>query len=78
MEDVKCKKLTATFQDDELFLEGPKNLCVNIDENITIEIEQLGIRIITVVSKQDVSFRKLYKIFIIVEKTSNAFGWTIC
>lgn len=68
MEDVKCKKLTATFQDDELFLEGPKNLCVNIDENITIEIEQLGIRIITVVSKQDVSFRKLYKIFTIAER----------
>lgn len=56
LEDVKCKKLTATFQDDELFLEGPKNLCVNIDENITtIEIEQLGIKIITVVSKQDLS-----------------------
>ena len=46
--DVKCKKLIATFQEDKLMLGGPKNLNFHTGDNITVKIEQLGIRIITV------------------------------
>lgn len=68
LEDVKCKKLIATFQDDKLMLGGPKNLELQIDGNILVEIEQLGIRIITIVSEQEESFRELYGIFTKVER----------
>lgn len=68
MENIVCKKLIATFQDDKIMLEGPKNLSINIDNNITIEIEQLGIRIVTVVSEREISFRQLYAIFTRVER----------
>lgn len=68
MEDVKCKRIIATFEDDTLILEGPHNFKFRIDENISVEIEQFGIRIITVVSEKEESFRKLYCIFTKVEK----------
>ncbi len=68
LEDVKCKKLIATFQDDNLMLGGPRNLELHIDENMSVEIQQLGIRIITVVSEREESFRDLYGIFTKVEK----------
>lgn len=67
LEDVLCKKLIATFQDDKLMLEGPKNIRINVDDNITVEIEQLGIRVVTIVSENEVSFRKLYAIFTKIE-----------
>lgn len=68
MEDVKCKKLIATFQEDKLMLGGPKNLYFHTGENITVKIEQLGIRIITVEAEHEESFRKLYGIFTKVER----------
>lgn len=68
MEDVKCKKLIATFQEDKLMLGGPKNLNFNTGDNITVKIEQLGIRIITVEAEQEESFRELYGIFTKVER----------
>ena len=63
MEDIKCKKLIATFQDDKLMLGGPKSIEIQIDENISVIIEQLGIRIITIISEKGESFRDLYGIF---------------
>lgn len=68
MEDVKCKKLIATFQEDKLMLGGPKNLIFYTGDNITVKIEQLGIRIITVEAEQEESFRELYGIFTKVER----------
>lgn len=68
MEDVKCKKLIATFQEDKLMLGGPKNLNFHTGDNITVKIEQLGIRIITVEAEQEESFRELYEIFTKVER----------
>lgn len=68
MEDVKCKKLIATFQEDNLMLGGPKNLYFHTGKNITVKIEQLGIRIITVEAEHEESFRKLYGIFTKVER----------
>lgn len=68
MEDVKCKKLIATFQEDKLMLGGPKNLNFHTGDNITVKIEQLGIRIITVEAEQEESFRELYGIFTKVER----------
>lgn len=68
LEDVLCKKLVATFQDDKIMLDGPKNLSINLDDHITVEIEQLGIRVVTIVSEHEISFRKLYAIFTKVER----------
>lgn len=68
LEDIKCKKLIATFQDDKLMLEGPKSLEFHIDEKFSVEIEQMGIRIITIVSEQEETFRELYAIFTRVER----------
>lgn len=68
MEDIKCKKLIATFQDDNMMLGGPKDLEFYINENILVKIEQLGIRIISVMSEQEESFRVLYGIFTKVER----------
>lgn len=68
MEDVKCKKLIATFVDEKLMLDGPKSLEFYIDDNISVKIEQMGIRVITVTSKQEESFRNLYGILTKVER----------
>lgn len=68
VEDVKCKKIIATFQNDNLMLEGPKNFEFAIDNNISIVIEQLGVRIIKVISRQEESFRELYGIFTKIER----------
>lgn len=68
LEDIKCKKLIATFQEDKLMLGGPKNLNFHTGDNITVKIEQLGIRIITVEAEQEESFRELYGIFTKVER----------
>ena len=68
MEDVKCKKLIATFVDEKLMLDGPKSLEIYIDDNISVKIEQMGIRVITVTSKQEESFRNLYGILTKVER----------
>lgn len=68
MEDIKCKKLIATFQDDKLMLGGPKSLEIQLDENISVIIEQLGIRIITIISEKGESCRDLYGIFTKLER----------
>lgn len=68
MEDIKCKRLIATFQDDNLLLEGPKKLELHIGRGITITIEQIGIRIITIVSKREESAEYLYDILMELEK----------
>ena len=39
LEDVLWKKLIATFQDEKLMLEGPKNIRINVADNITVDIE---------------------------------------
>lgn len=68
LEDVLCKKLIATFQDEKLMLEGPKNIRINVADNITVDIEQLGIRVVTIVSENEISFRELYAIFTKIER----------
>ena len=68
MEDIKCKKLIATFQEENLMLDGPKNLNFHIEGKITVKIEQLGIRIITVEAEQEELFKELYGIFTKVER----------
>lgn len=68
MEDIKCRKLIATFQEKKVFLGGPKCLRINIDGNITVVIEQLGNRIITISSEQAISYISLYDIFMKIEK----------
>lgn len=49
-------------------LEGPKSLEIQLDENISVIIEQLGIRIITIISEKGESFRDLYGIFTKLER----------
>lgn len=68
MEDVKCKKLIATYRDDKLLLEGPKYLKFQVNENVFVEIEQLGVRTITIVFAEEDSFRELYGILTKVER----------
>ena len=68
MEDVKCRKLVATYQDEKLILEGPKFLKFQVDENVLVEIEQLGTRIITIIFVEEDSFRELYGILTKVER----------
>lgn len=60
--------LTATFQDDKLMLGGPKSLEIQLDENISVIIEQLGIRVITIISEKGESFRVLYGVFTKLER----------
>lgn len=68
MEEAKCKKLTAVFQDDKLMLAGPKKIRFVVNENLAVEIEQLGIRTINIISEQEISFRELYSVFTKVER----------
>lgn len=68
MEDVKCRKLVATYQDEKLILEGLKFLKFQVDENVLVEIEQLGTRIITIIFVEEDSFRELYGILTKVER----------
>lgn len=49
-------------------LGGPKSLEIQLDENISVIIEQLGIRIITIISEKGESFRDLYGIFTKLER----------
>ena len=48
--EFTCKRLVAIYQENDLFLSGPHNLSFNIEKEttITVEIEQCGIRNITI------------------------------
>lgn len=67
---VKCKSLTAIFQDDELILDGPYLLDFDtgIDNPFHISIEQHGIRKIVVTADKDVSIFDLHTVFSRIER----------
>lgn len=67
-ESIMCKKLIAIFQEDNLMLEGSKYLEFYKEEKITIVIEQMGMRKITVVSETEESAEYLYEIFTSIER----------
>ena len=71
MEQVaKCKSLVAIFRDDKIILGGPHEVSFDIEKNVIfrIDIEQCGIRKISLTSDVDVSVLDLYAIFSCVEK----------
>ena len=67
---VKCKSLTAVFQDDRLLLGGPHIVEFDTigDQKFHIKIEQCGVRIIVITSDKDVSAFDLYAIFTRIER----------
>lgn len=71
MEQVaKCKSLIAIFRDDKIMLDGPRKVGFDINkgENFHIDVEQCGIRKISLTSDVDVSVFDLYAMFSYVER----------
>ena len=71
MEQVaKCKSLVAIFRDDKKMLDGPHEVGFDIekDKAFHIDIEQCGIRKISLTSDVDVSVFDLYALFSRIER----------
>lgn len=62
---IMCKKLTAIYKEDGVLLSGPHicNLTIEKECKFWVEIEQFGIRKITITSEQDVPVEELTTIF---------------
>lgn len=75
---VKCKSLIAVFQDDKLLLDGPHSVSFEIGNNkpFHICVEQCGIRIITIISDEDVSIFDLHTVFSRIERLLMLFDGT--
>lgn len=67
---AKCKSLIAIFRDDKIMLDGPRKVGFDINkgEDFHIDVEQCGIRKISLTSDVDVSVFDLYAIFSCVER----------
>ena len=67
---AKCKSLVAIFKDDKLILDGPHEVEFDIikDKLFHINVEQYGIRKITVTSDEDTSVFELYALFSRIER----------
>ena len=71
MEQVaKCKSLVAIFRDDKKMLDGPHAVGFDIekDKAFHIDVEQCGIRKISITSDVDVSVFDLYALFSRIER----------
>ena len=71
MEQVaKCKSLEAIFRDDKKMLDGPHAVGFDIekDKAFHIDVEQCGIRKISITSDVDVSVFDLYALFSRIER----------
>ena len=71
MEQVaKCKSLVAIFRDDKKMLDGPHAVGFDIekDKAFHIDVEQCGIRKISLTSDVDVSVFDLYALFSRIER----------
>ena len=71
MEQVaKCKSLVAIFRDDKKMLDGPHAVGFDIekDKAFHIDVEQCGIRKISITSDADVSVFDLYALFSRIER----------
>ena len=69
-QDAKCKSLVAIFKDDKKMLGGPHEVSFDIEKDkvLHIDIEQCGIRKISLTSDVDVSVSYLYTLFLRIEK----------
>lgn len=71
MEQVaKCKSLVAIYKSNKIQLDGPHSLEIDIgnDQMFHLQVEQLGLRKISIVSNEDTSVDDLYSVFSCVER----------